>query len=239
MFVRYKSSSTPGRVPWSVALKTSETLAVQYIPALRFRWLTPLYDPLLRYVLREAEFKKALVKQAQVADGHRVLDLGCGTGTLTILIKALHPGAEAHGLDGDDEVLHIARVKAAEAGVEIQWVHGLADALPYSDNSFDCVLSSLFFHHLVHSEKVRAAREVLRILRPGGHLHVADWGQPQNALLAGAFLSIRMLDGFAATRDNVAGMLPDVFQEAGLRQVAKTAVYPTVLGTLVLYTGEK
>jgi SAM-dependent methyltransferase len=226
-------------VAWGLALKTSETLAGQYIPAFRFRWLTPLYDPLLRYVIREAEFKKALVEQAQVADGHRVLDLGCGTGTLTILIKESKTGAEVHGLDGDDEVLHIARHKAANVGAEIHLVHGLASALPYPDNFFDCVLSSLFFHHLVHEEKVRAAREVRRILRPGGHLHVADWGRPENALLKGAFLAIRMLDGFAATRDNVAGMLPDVFQEAGLRQAAKTAAYATVFGTLALYRAEK
>jgi SAM-dependent methyltransferase len=220
-------------------LKKSETLAAQYIPALRFRWLTPLYDPLLRYVLREAEFKKALVEQAQVADSHRVLDLGCGTGTLTILIKQSQTGAEVYGLDGDDEVLHIARHKAAKAGVEIHLVHGLAGSLPYPDNFFDCVLSSLFFHHLVHQEKVRAAMEVCRILRPGGRLHVADWGRPENALLAGAFLAIRMLDGFAETRDNVAGVLPDVFQEGGLRQAAETVVFATVFGTLALYTAEK
>jgi len=113
----------------------------RYIPALRFDWLTPLYDPLLRWVMREERFKRILVAQAGLQTGQRALDLGCGTGTLTIMLKRAYPGADVVGLDGDPRVLEIARRKAAEAGVGIAFDLGMAFDLPYLDNSFDRVVS--------------------------------------------------------------------------------------------------
>ncbi len=66
----------------------------KYIPALGLDRLTPLYDPWLRWIMREETFKRRLIDQAQIRAGHRVLDLGCGTATLTILIKHIHPQVE-------------------------------------------------------------------------------------------------------------------------------------------------
>src|SRR4030067_2941191 len=111
----------------------------RFIPALSFQWLTPLYDPLLRWGMREETFKRHLIEQANIQPGQRILDLGCGTGTLTILIKQLHPDADVVGLDGDPEILEIARVKAAKARVEITLDHGMAYQLPYPDEAFDRV----------------------------------------------------------------------------------------------------
>ena len=90
------------------------------IPALNYRWLTFIYDPLLRSAMQEAKFKSHLVQQAKLRSGMRVLDLGCGTGTLTILAKQAAPGADVTGLDVDPQVLQIAQNKAAKAGVKTQ-----------------------------------------------------------------------------------------------------------------------
>ena len=98
----------------------------KYIPALRFGWLTPLYDPLVRWTMREAVFKPKLVEQAHIQPGHHVLDLGCGTATLTILIMKRHPEAQVIGLDGDPTVLARARTKLANAEVTIRLDQGLA-----------------------------------------------------------------------------------------------------------------
>ena len=92
----------------------------KYIPAFGHERLTPLYDPFLKWVMREETFKHALIRQASIAQGQRVLDLGCGTATLTILVKQIHPDAEVVGLDGDTQVLEIGRAKAAKAGVDIK-----------------------------------------------------------------------------------------------------------------------
>src|SRR3972149_904967 len=127
----------------------------KYIPALGHDWLTPLYDPLLRWVMREETFKRRLIAQADIQPGQRVLDLGCGTATLTILIKQVHPDSEVIGVDADVKVLDIGRAKASKAGVDITLDHGMAFQLPYPDRSFDRVLSSLVLHHLTREDKRR------------------------------------------------------------------------------------
>jgi SAM-dependent methyltransferase len=211
----------------------------RYIPVLRFQWLTALYDPLLRWTMREKAFKERLVRQAAITAGQRVLDLGAGTGTLTLLIKRLFPGAVVEGIDGDAAVLAIARDKASRAGLDVTFARGLSFDLPYPDSSFDRVLSSLLFHHLTHDQKERSLREALRVLRPGGELHVVDWGPAANPLLRAAFLLVQLLDGFATTRDNAAGKLPELFRAAGFVDVEQTARFATPFGALALYQARK
>src|SRR5215203_2499676 len=103
----------------------------RYIPALGHDWLTPLYDPLIRWFMREARFKRRLVEQARMGKGDRVLDVGCGTGTLAIMVKESEPGAAVVGLDGDAKVLGIARSKAMRGGVEILLEQGMSYRLPF------------------------------------------------------------------------------------------------------------
>jgi ubiquinone/menaquinone biosynthesis C-methylase UbiE len=211
------------------------TAADGYIPALRFRALTRFYDPLVRLTTREETFKRRLLEQALPAPGASVLDLGCGTGTLAVLVKRRQPAAEVTGLDADPEVLERGRRKAAEAGVEIRFDRGFANELPYPDRRFDLVLSSLFFHHLGPDLKRRSAAEIARVLRPGGELHVADWGRPADPLMRMLSLGIRVLDGFEPTAENLSGELPAIFERAGLADATETGRLRTVFGTLALY----
>ncbi len=104
--------------------RTVRDAGKEYIYALKYKWLTPLYDPILRLALREQTFKKALVEQARIQPGQRVLDLGCGTGTLTLLIKGVHPQARVEGMDGNPKILSLAQAKAARAGLEVDWKQG-------------------------------------------------------------------------------------------------------------------
>lgn len=210
-----------------------------YIPALGHRWLTRFYDPVVRATTREAAFKEGLLRQASIRDGHRILDLGCGTGTLALLVKRVHGGAEVFGLDADAEVLNLARTKLKEAEIKVQLDQGLASALPYADESFDRTLSSLFFHHLSSDFKLEAMREVLRVLRPGGEFHIADWGKATGPVMRLTFVAVQLLDGFATTNDNVRGLLPDLLELAGFEKVETTNSYSTLLGTISLYEARK
>lgn len=211
----------------------------RYIPALRFHWLTSLYDPAIRWTTREATFKRRLLDQAAPQPGQRVLDLGCGTGTLAIMAKRAQPDAHISGLDADPDVLERARDKADAASLSIRFDQGLSNELPYVDASFDLVLSSLFFHHLSPEDKRQTSEEIARVLKPGGALHVADWGCPADPLMRALSLQIRFFDGFEATRDNLSGALPIILERAGLIDAAERAGLRTMFGTLAFFCAKR
>ena len=204
----------------------------KYIPALSDDRLTPVFDPVLRWSMRELELKRRLIVQARIEPGQRVLDLGCGTATLTILLKQTHPAAEVVGLDGDPKILTIAEAKVAKAGVDLTLDQGLAYDMPYPDQSFDRVVSSLVIHHLTTENKRRAFKEIYRVLRPGGELHVLDFGRPHNLYTSIVSPLIRRLEEAA---DNVQGLLPAMLREAGFDQVEVTQRFTTIFGSLSLY----
>ena len=124
-------------------------------------------------------------------------------------------------------------------GCEIDFVEGFSTELPFANDSFDVVLSSLFFHHLMPADKRSTLAEVQRVLKPGGNLHVADWGKPGDPLMAALSLSIRAFDGFEVTAENLRGALPSLFGQAGLENAQERRRLRTTLGTLALYSARK
>jgi ubiquinone/menaquinone biosynthesis C-methylase UbiE len=220
-------------------LESVRSRPTSYVPALGFDRLTALYDPVVRLTTRERTFKRRLLDQAALGPGERVLDLGCGTGTFAVWAKQRAPDTEVVGLDGDPEVLGRARAKASAAGVEVDFRQGLADRLPDPDGSFDKVTSSLLFHHLAREVKEAAAREVARVLRPGGALHVADFGPTRDPLARAAFGVVQVFDGFGPTSDNVAGRLPDILRSGGLLNVQERSRLRVLAGSLSLWSAER
>ena len=211
----------------------------KYIPALSYDWLTPFYDTAVRLTTREKIFKRALVEQAKIKAGHRVLDLACGTGTLTILVKSARSQSAVVGIDGDAKILEIAKTKAKESGVEIQFDEGMSFDLPYEDDSFDCVVSSLFFHHLTRDNKLKTLREVKRVLKPNGEFYIADWGLPANSLMKGSSYLIQLLDGSETTADSFNGLLPKFMADAGFDMVEETNNFNSLFGTIRLHKSRK
>jgi ubiquinone/menaquinone biosynthesis C-methylase UbiE len=207
-----------------------------YIPALKYSWLTSFYDLIMRLTMREFTFKQRLVAQACIEKGQHILDLGCGTATLAILIKKMYPETEVTGLDRDPDVLKIARAKVARNNLNIKLDQGMAFKLPYPDGSFDRVLSSLLLHHLTRENKIRTLREVFRVLRPGGEFHLADFGKPSNVLMYPVSLVMRQVE---ENRDNVNGLLPEFIRKAGGNSIHENYRYMTVFGTIVLWQAQK
>jgi ubiquinone/menaquinone biosynthesis C-methylase UbiE len=191
-----------------------------FIPALRFKRLTPLFDAVAAVAVRDRAIKRRVLEHAVIAGGEEVLDVGCGTGTLAIAALRRAPDLKMTGLDADAAILARARRKAAAAGLEIRFDEGRSTALPYPDKSFDLALSTLLFHHLPDDAKHQTATELVRVLRPGGRMVLGDLGRPQDPLMRIAVLAtVQLLDGFATTSLNVRGELPDVLAGAGLESV--------------------
>lgn len=210
-----------------------------YIPALSYDWLSPYYDRVVGLTVRETVFKTALVEQMRVTPQERILDLGCGTGTLTILIKNSHPTADVSGIDGDPNILAIAGEKATAAGAEIEFFEGLSYEMLYENGSFDQIVSSLFFHHLTRENKLTTLAEVWRVLKKGGEFHVGDWGLPENPVMKFLSYLVRMLDGFDTTADSFNGRLPALLFEAGFVDIDETGLFNTMFGTIRLHRCRK
>ncbi len=145
-----------------------------FVPGFGREWLLPLYDPVTK-LLGLGPARRALIAHASLRPWHRVLDIGCGTGTLAVQIKKRQPDVEVVGLDPDAKALVRGSLKAKRAGVPVQFDRGFSDALAYPDGSFDRVFSSFMFHHLELEEKEKTLCEVRRVLKPDGRLLLLDF----------------------------------------------------------------
>ncbi len=210
-----------------------------YLPAVRFDFLTPVFDVFVKGTTRERAFKQRLLDQARLESGLDVLDLGSGSGTLAVWAKQREPGLRIRGLDGDPAIIAQAVHKAERARLDIPFDEGFSYDLPYEDASFDRVLSSLFFHHLVLGDKERTIAEVVRVLRPGGELHVADWGEPRSLPAKLGAAAIRKFDGDEPTRDNLAGRLPELFEAGGFVDARERDRVAAPLGVVSLYSARR
>lgn len=206
----------------------------RYVPAAGFKALTRFYDPILKLTSREDAFRSRLLDAVTAAlpEGGTALDVGCGTGTFAIRLAGARPDAQVVGLDGDPDALGIARAKPGAARVD--WREGLAGELPLADGSADAITMSLVLHHLTRAAKATALAEAHRVLKPGGMLHIADWGKPHDPVMRAAFFGLQLVDGFATTRDHASGALPEIVAAAGFTTAPPLARLRTVFGSLYL-----
>lgn len=181
---------------------------------------------------RETVWRDRLLGLLQLKDRESVLDIGCGTGSLTLAIHVNAPSAAVVGIDADERALAIARGKLFGTSPGVSLHRGLAQHLPFADGKFDLVVSSLFFHHLRSEDKREVLREARRVLRPAGRLAIADWGAPIGPVSRAAFLAVQFLDGFETTRDSVTGALPRMIEEAGFEGIRESEPLTTPLGVM-------
>ncbi len=156
---------------------------------------------------RAKALRQLTIDQAQLRSGEAVLDVGCGTGDLTLLAKQrVGAAGRVCGIDAGPEMIAVARRKATKAHAEIDFRVEPIEALTFADQSFDVVLSSLMMHHLPDDLKPRALAELHRVLKPGGRLVIADFKRPTNHLSRG-LLGLMMHGHVRQGVQDLSGML--------------------------------
>ncbi|WP_152363435.1 class I SAM-dependent methyltransferase [Microlunatus speluncae] len=202
-----------------------------FIPAMGQQRLTGLYD-LFGRLAGVSAMHRYLVDRAGIPADADVLEIGCGTGNLALLVKRRQSAATVVGLDPDHLALTNARRKSERHRLDVRFDHGYADELPYPDRSQDRVLSSLMFHHLEEDGKARALSEALRVLRPGGELHLLDF-------TGGSGSRSRRLP--ERIRDNADDRIPERLRAAGFVDVTRTGTVSARwrLGSCTTFSGRR
>ena len=139
--------------------------------------LTGFYDFGCEVLGLGKSFKRRILDSIEIADGSTILDVGCGTGVFLELGKQKHANTKFVRIDPDERALEIAKQRLSQKNLEVELIQGYAEALPLDDNSVDHCFSSLAIHHVPDEHKLKATAEIYRVLKSGGRVVIADFGQ--------------------------------------------------------------
>jgi ubiquinone/menaquinone biosynthesis C-methylase UbiE len=191
------------------------------------RW-APYYDFTVNIVTlgKARALRKITIDQALIKPGDSVLDVGCGTGEVTLLAKTRAKDGKVYGIDPAPEMISVARSKAARKKLDIDFRLGVIESLPFSDSSIDVVTSSLMMHHLPDDLKVRGLAEIYRVLKPGGRLLIADFMRPTGSFLNHLFIAFTRHQGLKSGIEDLQRLL----KEAGFSQITQSDENVLIIG---------
>ena len=193
------------------------------------RW-APYYDFVTNLMTlgQARRLRIATVNHALIVPGDSVLDVGCGTGEVTLAAKARAKQGNVYGIDPAPEMIAVARNKAARKKLDIDFRVGVIESLPFADASLDVVTSSLMMHHLPEDLKARGLAEIYRVLKPGGRLLIADFMRPTGAFLNHLFIAFTRHQRLQKGIEDLQGLLTN----AGFRQITQAEEKVLVIGFL-------
>lgn|SRR5690554_792667 len=201
--------------------------------------LPRLLVPLAAKVCRESVYLPLLTEQLALRPGMRILELGSRDGAIAIELAKAEPAASVVALEPDSASLVEARKRGEAEGVFIEWVDALPTAAGFLEASFDRILSVRFFHRLDPALKWETLDRLYALLKPGGELHLVDWGKPENFAYRVGFLGVQLVEGIEKTQDHLEGNLGALLRAAGFKDVEKTHTIGTAFGTLELMKGRR
>jgi ubiquinone/menaquinone biosynthesis C-methylase UbiE len=191
------------------------------------RW-APYYDFVTSLLTlgHARRLRRLTVDNALIKPNDSVLDVGCGTGEVTLLAKTRAKDGKVYGIDPAPEMVTVARKKAARKSLDIDFRVAVIEDLPFPDSSMDVVTSSLMMHHLPDDLKVRGLSEVYRVLKPGGRLLIADFMNPTSSLVNHLFLAFTQHRGLKSGIEDLRRLLTN----AGFTQVTQADETVLVIG---------
>ena len=189
----------------------------KYIPAFSYDFLTPCYDTLVELIGYGKAEREMVINLLDLRKGETLLDIGCGTGTLLILAKKKYPNVAMTGIDIDEKVLGIARKKSQSEKVTIDYIETSSAQLPFTNASFDVIVSSLVFHHLPTEVKKQTLKEIYRVLKSEGRFLLADFGKKEGFILTiiDFLTKVFQVPEYTTLQDNLKGKLPEYMKEVG------------------------
>lgn len=203
-------------------------------PGALIRW-PRRYDLLVGAALagRGGRVRSQIADALSLNPGQDVLDFGCGTGTLTLTLAGrVGPDGSTAGIDASPEMISLAIRKAESKGIAIRFDVAAAQSVPFADSSFDAAATSLMIHHLPRGDRIVALQEILRVLRPGGRLVIAEFQSPSNPV--GRRLTEHLLGHSMAS--NELHDIQDLAATAGFIDIRRS---PTAAPWLGLVSGGK
>jgi ubiquinone/menaquinone biosynthesis C-methylase UbiE len=180
---------------------------------------------------REKEIRRMTVEMAGIKPGDNVLEIGCGTGSLTLVAKAQAGQGNVCGIDAAPEMVEVARGKAARTGTSIEFKQGFLQEIPYPDRSFDQVLCSFMIFHTSQGVRVKGFTEIARVLKPGGRVFILDTSTPTRPWVKRI---VKLLMGRMVSH-SLSELLP-VLQSSGFKDIQ---VGPTRFRILAFAAGVK
>ena len=183
------------------------------------RWASS-YDFLTNILMfgQAGRLRRMTIDLALLKPGEAVLDVGCGTGGVTLPARQrVGAAGKAAGIDPAAEMIAVARQKAQRKGLEIDFRVGVIEALPYPDASFDAVTSSLMMHHLPQHLQVKGLAEIYRVLKPGGRLLIADMASPKSSTSQRVLTSLALHHGLKLGVED----LQDILKGAGFGEIVQ------------------
>ena len=191
------------------------------------RW-APYYDFAVQLTTlgQARRLRRMTVDQALIQPGDHVLDVGCGTGEVTLLAKQRAKQGKVYGIDPAPEMIGVARKKAARKQLDIDFRMGVLESLPFPDASMDVVTSSLMMHHLPGALQVRGLAEIYRVLKPGGRLLIADFLRPTGSFLNHLYIAFTRHHGL---RKGIEDFIP-LLEHAGFGQITQPRERVLVIG---------
>ena len=193
----------------------------------------PIYDLLVNIMTlgQAGRLRRLTVDQALLRPGEGVLDVGCGTGSVTIPARLrVGENGKAAGIDPSPGMIAIARRKAARAELDIDFRLGVIEAIPFPDGTFDAVTSSLMMHHLPKHLRIKGLSEIKRVLRPGGRLLIADMRRPSGSSLKQTLTALVLHHGVRV--EFGVEDLPEFLQQAGFVNIQQRKERFLVIGFL-------
>lgn len=191
-----------------------------------------MYDFILILAGFGKKFRKKIVNSVRINQHDQILDVGCGTGVFLELLKKQYPTVSITGIDPDKQALEIARKRLAKYQ-DFKLLNGFAESLPFENESFDIVFSTLAFHHMPTEIKEKAIREIYRVLKLDGKLAIVDFGTAKHHWF---YRIVTFWEKIEYMEGNLQGLIPKYMEGVGFKNIKEDSLKFPVIHLL---TGEK